>query len=88
MAPEVAVNVVYGRKIAKADDPEAERARLLADMKELNSPWEAAGLNLIDDIIDPADTRIELIRALRRGQGPDGEMGRSERRLASWPTMY
>jgi acetyl-CoA carboxylase carboxyltransferase component len=88
MAPEVAVNVVYGRKIAKADDPEAERARLLAEMKELNSPWEAAGLNLIDDIIDPADTRIELIRALRRAQGPDGEMGRSERRLASWPTTY
>jgi len=88
MAPEVAVNVVYGRKLAASADPDGERSRLLAEMKEMNSPWEAAGLNLIDDIIDPADTRIELIRGLRRAMGSDGEMGRSKRLLASWPTMY
>ncbi len=88
MAPDVAVNVVYGRKIAAADDAEAERARLLAEMKELNAPWLPAGLNLIDDIIDPADTRIEIIAALARARGPDGEHGRSERRLANWPTMF
>jgi len=88
MAPEVAVNVVYGRKLASAPDPEAERERLLAELQEMNSPWEAAGLNLVDDIIDPADTRIELVRALRRAQGPDGDMGRSDRRLANWPTMF
>ncbi len=88
MAPEVAVNVVYGRKLASSAAPEKERERLVAEMNEKNSPWEAAGLNLIDDIIEPADTRIELIRGLRRAMGPDGEMGRSKRLLASWPTMY
>jgi acetyl-CoA carboxylase carboxyltransferase component len=88
MAPDVAVNVVYGRKLDSAADREAERQRLLAEMREVNGPWEPAGLNLIDDIIDPADTRVELCRALERARGPDGEMGRSERRLASWPTMF
>ena len=88
MAPDAAVDVVYGRKLASHSDPEAERLRLLAELNEKNAPWEAAGLNLIDDIIEPADTRIELIRALRRARGPDGEMGRSERLLASWPTMF
>ena len=88
MAPGVAVDVVYGRKLASAEDPTAERQRLIAEMNEMNSPWEPAGLNLIDDIIDPADTRIELVRALRRARGADGEMGRSKRLLASWPTMY
>ncbi|MFT4584673.1 MAG: acetyl-CoA carboxylase carboxyltransferase component [Gammaproteobacteria bacterium] len=88
MAPEVAVNVVYGRKLESAADPKAERQRLIDEMNEMNSPWEAAGLNLIDDIIDPADTRVELSRALRTAMGPDGAMGRSKRLLASWPTMY
>lgn len=88
MAPEVALNVVYGRKLTEAAEPERERQRLLDEMNEQNAPWEAAGLNLIDDIIDPADTRIELIRALRHATGPDGEMARSRRLLASWPTMF
>jgi acetyl-CoA carboxylase carboxyltransferase component len=88
MAPDVAVNVVYGRDLDKAEDREAERDRLLADMKEINGPWEAAGLNIIHDIIDPADTRTELCRALERARGPDGEMGRSERKIASWPTNF
>ena len=88
MAPEVALNVVYGRKLADAADPETERASLLAEMNEQNAPWEAAGLNLIDDIIAPEETRIELIRALRHARGADGQMGRSRRLLASWPTMF
>lgn len=88
MAPEVAVDVVHGRKLAEHPEPHAERERLLLAQQELTAPWEAAGLDLIDDIIDPADTRVELIHALRRAQGPDGEMGRSERLLASWPTMF
>ncbi|MCH9672923.1 MAG: hypothetical protein K0U93_15910 [Gammaproteobacteria bacterium] len=88
MAPDVAVDVVYGRKLAEHDAPEEERARLLSELTEMSSPWEAAGLNVIHDIIDPADTRTELIDRLRRARGADGNMGRSERRLASWPTMF
>jgi acetyl-CoA carboxylase carboxyltransferase component len=41
-----------------------------------NAPWEAAGRNYIDKVIDPRDTRIELARALARAQRTDGEGGR------------
>ena len=88
MAPDVAVNVVYGRDLDKADDRDLERERLMAEMKEINGPWQAAELNIIDDIIDPADTRRELCLALARARGADGAMGRSERKLASWPTNF
>lgn len=88
MGPEVALNVVYGRKLAEHDNAEQQRERLLKEMNEQNAPWDAVGLNLIDDIIEPADTRIELIRALRRAQGPERQTRRSDRNLASWPTMF
>ncbi|MFZ2633307.1 MAG: hypothetical protein WA081_23145 [Desulfosalsimonadaceae bacterium] len=51
-------------------------------------PWEAAGANLIDKIIHPADTRKEIIQALGRARGASGEQGRSRRLLAGWPRMF
>ena len=52
-----------------------------------NAPWEAAGRNYIDKVIDPYDTRIELIRALDRARSANDEGGRSKRNLANWPRM-
>ncbi len=94
MAPAVAVNVVYGRKL-KTPPPEPSPASGGGDTKEAlmeqisraNAPWDAAGRNLIDKVIDPRDTRVELIRALQRARGADGQGGRSKRLLASWPRM-
>jgi len=88
MAPEGAVNVVYGRRIAESADPAAERAHYLAEINRANRPWESAALHLVDAVIDPRETRMELIRALRRAQGPNGERGRSRRHLANWPTGF
>ncbi|MBI4081331.1 MAG: hypothetical protein HY423_01845 [Candidatus Lambdaproteobacteria bacterium] len=88
MAAENAVGVVYARELQKAADPEALRARYLEQVNRMNAPWEAVGLNLIDDVIDPRDTRVEIIEALRLACGPDGEAGRSRRRLAGWPMMF
>ncbi|MES1943865.1 carboxyl transferase [Salinisphaera sp. PC39] len=87
MAPAVAVNVVYGRKIAKMDDPEAARQAYAEELARANAPWDAAGAGYVDRVIDPADTRLELIRTLETARGPDGEGGRSHRRLANWPRM-
>jgi acetyl-CoA carboxylase carboxyltransferase component len=88
MAPEVAVNVVYGRKIETSENPQKERQSLLEQMKEANEPWLPAGLNEIDDIIEPADTRIELIRTLVHSFGANPEYRKSKRLMASWPTMF
>jgi acetyl-CoA carboxylase carboxyltransferase component len=83
MAPAVAVNVVYGRKVKE----EGERAALMEQLSRANAPWDAAGRNFIDKVIDPRDTRAELIAALKRARGADGQGGRSRRLLANWPRM-
>ena len=87
MAPAVAVNVVHGRKLAAMADGAAARQALMDEIARANAPWEAAARNYIDRIIDPRDTRIELVQALARACGPDGEGARSRRRLANWPRM-
>jgi propionyl-CoA carboxylase beta chain len=61
-----AVNVLFRRELAQAEDPEALRAELVADYEErFNNPYKAAELGFIDRIIEPRNTRRELITALR-----------------------
>lgn len=88
MAPDVAVNVVYGRKLKQADDPESLRRQYIDELNKGSEPWAAAGANLIDRIIHPKDTRKHLIRAFRRARGSDGQRGKSQRLLANWPRMF
>jgi acetyl-CoA carboxylase carboxyltransferase component len=64
MGPEGGTNIVYRKEIAAADDPSTERARRVDEFRTLISPYIAAGAALIDDVIDPRDTRPTLIRAL------------------------
>ena len=88
MDPRVAVNVVYGRKIQQMDDPEAARESYIEQMQQGNAIWDAAGLNLVDKVIEPNTTRHELIKALKRARGTNGTQGRSARKLANWPRMF
>ncbi|MEU9031358.1 acyl-CoA carboxylase subunit beta [Streptomyces sp. NPDC048383] len=65
MGAEGAANVVFRRRIAAADDPEAVRGQLVKEYRaELMHPYYAAERGLVDDVIDPADTRSALIGAL------------------------
>lgn len=88
MDPEVGVNVAYGSKldqVADAGQREDERLRLVAEVGEATSPYEAAGTMRIDEIIDPADTRRVLAQDLsllgsRPLPPPEARV------LASWPT--
>ncbi|MCF3941708.1 acyl-CoA carboxylase subunit beta [Oceanobacillus alkalisoli] len=65
MGPEGAVNIIYGREIAESDNPESLRAEKIADYREkFANPYVAAGLGMVDDVIDPRETRIKLIQAL------------------------
>ncbi len=65
MGAEGAVNILYAKELQKAEDPEAERARLLEQyrMRHCN-PYEAAARGYIDAVIHPRETRKKLIRAL------------------------
>jgi acetyl-CoA carboxylase carboxyltransferase component len=65
MGAEGAANVVFRREIAASDDPEATRARLVKQYREeLMHPYYAAERGLVDDVIDPGETRQVLIRSL------------------------
>lgn len=65
MGPEGAVNIIYRRELAEADDPAALRQKLVAEYKELfANPYTAAEMGFVDEIIRPADTRRKLIKVL------------------------
>jgi propionyl-CoA carboxylase beta chain len=65
MGAPAAVGIIFRRQIANAEDPEAERARLIADYEErFNNPLIAAEMGFLDDVIDPRETRPYLITAL------------------------
>ncbi|TDC16014.1 acyl-CoA carboxylase subunit beta [Streptomyces sp. 8K308] len=65
MGAEGAANVIFRRQIAAAEDPEAMRARMVKEYKaELMHPYYAAERGLVDDVIDPAETRHVLIQSL------------------------
>ncbi|MFB6564574.1 acyl-CoA carboxylase subunit beta, partial [Streptomyces sp. NPDC056400] len=66
MGAEGAANVVFRRQIREADDPDAMREQLVKEYKaELMHPYYAAERGLVDDVIDPAETRSSLIGVLR-----------------------
>jgi acetyl-CoA carboxylase carboxyltransferase component len=65
MGAEGAVGIVFRRELHQASDPEATRARRIEEYRSLlMHPYYAAERGLVDDIIDPADTRSALIDAL------------------------
>lgn len=65
MGAEGAVNVVFRKDIEAAEDKEAKRAELIQLYKDtFSTPFMAASRGLVDDIIDPADTRREIALAL------------------------
>jgi propionyl-CoA carboxylase beta chain len=65
MGAEGAVNIVYRKQIAAAEDPEAERARLVEEYRRnFSNPYHAAGAGYIDDIIEPRETRPKIVAAL------------------------
>ncbi len=86
MSPEVAANVVMGRKLMQAPNPEEAYQNFMVEMAQMNAPWEAAAQNLIDKIIDPRDTRQELCQALKFAQGNSNQKY-SKRLLKSWPKI-
>ncbi len=66
MGPEGAVNIVFRKEIAAAEDPEAERARLVQEYRnKFANPYIAAARGYIDDVIEPRETRPRLIEALK-----------------------
>ena len=66
MGASGAVEILYRKQLADADDPAAERDRLVREYDdELTNPYVAADRGYIDQVIYPHETRAQVIRALR-----------------------
>ncbi len=69
MGAEGAVNIIGRSAIEASDDPDATREAMLAEVRKVIDPYIAAHNDLIDDIIDPRETRPTIIRGLRMAAG-------------------
>ncbi len=66
MGAQGAVNILYRKELAAADDPEVRRAELVTEYDDtLANPYIAAERGYIDAVISPHETRVEVVRALR-----------------------
>jgi acetyl-CoA carboxylase carboxyltransferase component len=65
MGVEGAVNIIFRDRIAAADDPDAERARLVGEYEErFANPYVAAARGYVDEVILPSETRARLAEGL------------------------
>ncbi|WP_456425422.1 acyl-CoA carboxylase subunit beta [Rhodocaloribacter sp.] len=65
MGPKGAVEIIFRKQIAEADDPQAALDAFIADYREkFANPYVAAEYGYIDDVIEPHETRFRLIRGL------------------------
>jgi methylmalonyl-CoA carboxyltransferase large subunit len=65
MGAEGAVEIVFRKEMQEAQDKAAKRAELIEEYRStFATPYVAAGRRLVDDIIEPADTRRHVAQAL------------------------
>ncbi|WP_453995161.1 acyl-CoA carboxylase subunit beta [Bacillus nitroreducens] len=65
MGPQGAANIIFAREINESDNPEKLRAEKIEEYREkFANPYVAASQGMVDDVIDPRDTRIKIIQAL------------------------
>ena len=68
MGPEGAVNIIFNKQIEASSNPEETRAQLLNTIRAQINPYLAAGWAMIDDVIDPAETRRVIIHGLEQAR--------------------
>jgi propionyl-CoA carboxylase beta chain len=66
MGAQGAVNILYRRELAAADDPDTRRAELVTEYEDtLANPYIAADRGYVDAVIKPSETRSQIVKALR-----------------------
>lgn len=65
MGPEGAANIIFKKEIGQADDPIKFRAEKIQEYRDkFSNPYIAAARGYVDDVIEPARTRIHIASAL------------------------
>ncbi|HMJ38648.1 MAG TPA: acyl-CoA carboxylase subunit beta [Verrucomicrobiae bacterium] len=83
MGPEGAVNIIFNKQIEASDDPETTRAQMIDAIRAQINPYLAAGWAMIDDVIDPSETRRVIIRGIE--QAADKRVDRPWRKHGNIP---
>ncbi len=66
MGPEGAVNIIFRKDLAQAEDVQKRREELVSEYRrKFANPYIAAACGYIDDVIEPRETRPRLINALQ-----------------------
>ena len=75
MGPKGAVNVLFRKELAEADNPDARREELIEEYREqFANPYTAADRGFVDDVLEPPETRpqlisdLEMLRSKRKSQ--------------------
>nr|WP_175354280.1 MULTISPECIES: carboxyl transferase domain-containing protein [unclassified Bacillus (in: firmicutes)] len=65
MGPQGAANIIFAKEINNSPDPEAVRQQKIEEYRvKFANPYVAASQGMVDDVIDPRETRIKLAQAL------------------------
>ncbi|WP_077618716.1 acyl-CoA carboxylase subunit beta [Bacillus sinesaloumensis] len=65
MGPQGAANIIFAREINESENPDKVRAEKIEEYREkFANPYVAASQGMVDDVIDPRETRIKIIQAL------------------------
>ncbi|MEQ6387989.1 acyl-CoA carboxylase subunit beta [Bacillaceae bacterium S4-13-58] len=65
MGPEGAANIIFAKEIQNSPDPESTRQKKILEYRErFANPYVAASLGMVDDVIDPRETRKFLMKGL------------------------
>ncbi|HWD10348.1 MAG TPA: acyl-CoA carboxylase subunit beta [Solirubrobacteraceae bacterium] len=69
MGAEGAVEIVMRKQVEEAEDPAATKAELIDSYRKIIDVYIAAGNDMVDDVIDPRETRETICRALEMSAG-------------------
>jgi methylmalonyl-CoA decarboxylase subunit alpha len=69
MGAEGAVEIIFRKQVEAADDPAAKKAELIESFRKIIDVYIAAANDMIDDVIDPRETRPVICGALEMAEG-------------------
>jgi acetyl-CoA carboxylase carboxyltransferase component len=69
MGAEGVVEIAFRKQVEQAEDPQAKKAELIEGFRKVFDVYVAAGNDVIDDVIDPRETRETICRALEMSAG-------------------
>lgn len=65
MGPQGAANIIFAKEINNSPNPEETRAQKIEEYRQkFANPYVAASKGMVDDVIDPRETRIKIVQAL------------------------